>query len=172
MRESGEASVFFFNPEETQGHIKYAELDSKFQKYQGRVEKDDSGVCAVLFEQGSSASQMTTAKAMDDNARPLDCDGKQLTLYPHALKSKMEDAPTFLNIPKSGCPDVWIRLHDTSGQSHGRTLKTLWFLLSEICTVTHLLTSCWKDSSRKFYWHLKKCRIGNVFLFIGNKDCP
>ena len=29
--------------------------------------------------------------------------------------------------------------HDASGQSHGRTLKTLWFLLSEICTVTHLL---------------------------------
>ena len=75
-------------------HLKYAELDSKLQKYQGRVVlrgdtvKDDSGVCAVFIEQGSSASQMTTAKAMDDNARPLDCDGKQLTLYPHALKSK------------------------------------------------------------------------------------
>ena len=49
-------------------HLKNAELESKLQKYTGRVVlrgdvvKDDSGAYAVFTEQGSSASQMTAAK--------------------------------------------------------------------------------------------------------------
>ena len=45
-------------------HLKNAELETKHQKYKGRVVlrgdmmKDDSGTCAVFTEQGSSASQM------------------------------------------------------------------------------------------------------------------
>ena len=51
--------------------LKNAELESKHQKYKGRVVfrgdivKDDSGSYAVFTEQGSSASQMTAAKVMD-----------------------------------------------------------------------------------------------------------
>ena len=30
--------------------------------------------------------------------------------YPLILRSKMEDAPKLLKIPKSECPDIWIRL--------------------------------------------------------------
>ena len=49
-------------------HLKNVELETKHQKYKGRVVlrgdivKDDSG---VFTEQGSSASQMTAAKVMD-----------------------------------------------------------------------------------------------------------
>ena len=49
-------------------HLKNAELETKHQKYKGRVVlrgdivKDDSGSYAVFTEQGSSASQMTAAK--------------------------------------------------------------------------------------------------------------
>ena len=49
-------------------HLKNAELETKHQKYRGRVVlrgdivKDDSGSYAVFTEQGSSASQMTSAK--------------------------------------------------------------------------------------------------------------
>ena len=52
-------------------HFKNAELETKHQKYKGRVVlrgdivKDDSGSYAVFTEQGSSASQMTAAKVMD-----------------------------------------------------------------------------------------------------------
>ena len=52
-------------------HLKKAELESKHQKYKGRVVlrgdivKDDSGSYAVFTEQGSSASQMTAANVMD-----------------------------------------------------------------------------------------------------------
>ena len=47
-----------------------------------------------------------------------------------------------------------------------------WFLLNEISTDTHLRDSFGSDSLKKFYWNLdgKKYRVGNVFLFIENKD--
>ena len=48
----------------------------------------------------------------------------------------MEDAPKLLNIPKSECPDIWIRYHDTNGLNHGPVSKTQLFLLNETCTVT------------------------------------
>ena len=52
-------------------HLKNAELETKHQKYRGRVVlrgdivKYDSGSYAVFTQQGSSASQMTAAKVMD-----------------------------------------------------------------------------------------------------------
>ena len=63
-------------------HLKNAELESYFQKYEGRVvlrsdiANDDSGAHAIFTEQGSSASQMTAAKVIDVIARPPDCDGQ------------------------------------------------------------------------------------------------
>ena len=63
-------------------HLKNAELETKHQKYKGRVVlrgdivKDDSGSYAVFTEQGSSASQMTAAKIMDIISRLLGCDGQ------------------------------------------------------------------------------------------------
>ena len=35
---------------------------------------------------------------------------KQQTQYQLIPKWKMEDAPSLLKIPKSECPDIWIRL--------------------------------------------------------------
>ena len=52
-------------------HLKNAELETKHQKYKGRVVlrgdivKDVYGSHAAFTEQGSSASQMTAAKVMD-----------------------------------------------------------------------------------------------------------
>ena len=62
-------------------HLKNAELETRHQKYKGRVVlrgdivKDDSGSHAVFTEQGSSASQMTAAKAMDIISRLSGCAG-------------------------------------------------------------------------------------------------
>ena len=64
-------------------HLKNAELETKHQKYKGRVVlrgdtvKDDSGSYAVFTKQGSSASQMTAAKVMDCQ----DAKDKQLAQY-------------------------------------------------------------------------------------------
>ena len=96
--------------------MKNAELEAKHQKYKGRVVlrgdivKDDSGSSAVFTEQGSSASQMTAAKVMDIISTLLGCDGQAADAVSAKTQVKMEDAPKLLRIPKSECPDIWIRL--------------------------------------------------------------
>ena len=97
-------------------HLKNAELEAKHQKYKGRVVvrgdivKDDSGSYAVFTEQGSSASQMIAAKVMDIISRLPDCAGQAADAVSAKTQVKVEDAPKLLKIPKSECPDIWIRL--------------------------------------------------------------
>ena len=97
-------------------HLKNAELEAKHQKYKGRVVlrgdivKDNSGSYAVFTEQGSSASQMTAAKIMDIISRLPGCDGQAADAVSAYTQVKMEDAHKLLKIPKSECPDIWIRL--------------------------------------------------------------
>ena len=97
-------------------HLKDAEVETKHQKYKGRVVlrgdivKDDSGSYAVFTEQGSSASQMTAAKVMDIISRLQGCARQAADAVSPKTKVKMEDAPKILKIPKSECPDISIRL--------------------------------------------------------------
>ena len=97
-------------------HLKNAELETKHQKYKGRVVlrgdivKDDSGSYAVFTERGSSSSQMTAAKVMDIISRLPGCDGQAADAVSAKTQVKMEDAPKLLKNPKSECPDIWIRL--------------------------------------------------------------
>ena len=58
-------------------HLKNAELETKHQKYKGRVVlRGDIVKDAVFTEQGSSASQMTGAKVMDIISRLPGCKGQ------------------------------------------------------------------------------------------------
>ena len=97
-------------------HLKNAELEAKHQKYKGRVVlrgdivKDDAGSYAVFTEQGSSASQMTAAEIMDIISRLPGCDGQTADAVSANTQVKLEDAHKLLKIPKSECPDIWIRL--------------------------------------------------------------
>ena len=98
-------------------HLKNSELESQYQKYRGRVAlrsdtvKDDSGSCGIFTEQGSSASQKTGEKVMDVIARLPGCAGQAAdAVSAYTPRSKMEDAPSLLKIPKSECPDIWIPL--------------------------------------------------------------
>ena len=97
-------------------HLKNAELETKHQKYKGRVVfrgdivKDDSGSYAVFTEQASSASQMTAAKVMDIITRLPGCSGQAADAVSAKTQVKMDDAPKLLKISKSECPDIWIRL--------------------------------------------------------------
>ena len=95
-------------------HYKNSELGPTYQKHKGRVVlrddivKDDSGSYAVFTEQGPSASQMTAANVMD--IRLPGCAGQAADAVSACTQVKMEDAPKLLKIPKSECPDMWIRL--------------------------------------------------------------
>ena len=53
---------------------------------------------------------MTAAKIMDVIARLPACDGQAADAVSAYTQVKMEDAPRLLKIPKTECPDVWIRL--------------------------------------------------------------
>ena len=114
----------------TSATSKNAELEPKLQKYKGRVVlrgdivKDDSGAFAVITEQGSSASQMTAAKVMDVIARLPDCDGQAADPVSACTQVKLEDASRLLKIPKSGFPDVWIRLLAKILVEHWRSCGT------------------------------------------------
>ena len=91
-------------------------MEPQFQRYKchvvlrGDILKDDSGSYAVFTEQGSSASRMTAVKVMDIISRLPGCSGKAADAVSASTQVKMEDAPRKLKIPKSECPDVWIRL--------------------------------------------------------------
>ena len=53
---------------------------------------------------------MTAAKIMDIISRLPGCDGQAADAVSAYTQVKMEDAPKLLKIPKSECPDNWIRL--------------------------------------------------------------
>ena len=95
---------------------KNEELEPKLQKCKSRVVlrgdivKDDSGAYAVFTEQGSTASQRTAAKIMERISRLPGCDGQAADAASAKTQVKTEDAPRLLKIPKSECPDIWIRL--------------------------------------------------------------
>ena len=122
-------------------HLKNAELEAKHPKYKGRVVhqgdivKDDSGSYAVFTEQGSSASQMTAAKIMDIISRLPGCDGQAADAVSAYTPVGMEDAHKLLKIPKSECPDNWIRQPRHKWPYHGPVWKTQSFLLNAICMV-------------------------------------
>ena len=97
-------------------HLKNTGLETKHQKYKGRVVlrgnivKYDSGSYAVFTEQGSSASQMTAAKVVDIISRLPGCARQAADAVSAYTQVKVEDAPKFLKIAKSECADIWIRL--------------------------------------------------------------
>ena len=143
-------------------HLKNAELETKHQKYKGRVVlrgdivEDDSGSYAVFTEQGSSASQMTAAKVMDMISRLPGCAGQAAdavsayTQVKNGRCSKSNEHSQNRNVHIFG-----FVYHDTNGQNHGPVWKTQSFLLSEICTVI-----LWKD----YYWKGNlKIRLGEGF---------
>ena len=96
--------------------FKNAELVSTFQKYKGRVvfrediAQDDAGAYAVFTEQGSSASEMTTAKAIDVIARLPDRDGQAADAVSAFTQVQIEDPPKLVRILRSACPDLWVRI--------------------------------------------------------------
>ena len=52
---------------------------------------------------------MTAAKVMDIISRLPGCSGQAADAISAYTQVKMEDAPKLLKIPKSECPDIWLR---------------------------------------------------------------
>ena len=126
----------------------------KHQKYKGRVVlrgdivEDNSGSFAVFTEQGSSASQMTAAKIMDIISRLPGCDGQAADAVSAYTQVKMEDAHKLLKIPKSECPDIWIRLRRHKWPKSWSSMEdpVLFPLRAGICTVILWQDYCGKGN--------------------------
>ena len=97
-------------------HLKNAELEAKHQKYKGRVVlcgdivKDDSGSYAVFIEQGYQHHKWQQQRSWISYPDCQGCDGQAADAVSAYTQVKMEDAHKLLKIPKSECPDIWIRL--------------------------------------------------------------
>ena len=72
--------------------------------------KDDSGSYAVFTEQVSSASQMTAAKVKDIICRLPGCAGQAADAVSACTQVQNGRCSKIIEIPKSECPDIWIRL--------------------------------------------------------------
>ena len=159
-------------------HLKNAELETKHQKYKGRVVfrgdivKDDSGSYAVFTEQGSSASQMTAAKIMDSISRLPGCAGQAADAVSAYTQVKMEDAPKlFKKIQNRNVQTFGFVHHETNGRKHGPVWKTQSFLLSDIFMVI-LWQDCYgKGNLRKSYWSTfgRRFPIGNAYSYTVKK---
>ena len=53
---------------------------------------------------------MTAVKLMDYSARLPDCYGQAADVVSAYTQANMDYTPRLLRIPKSECPDIWIRL--------------------------------------------------------------
>ena len=62
---------------------------------------------------------MTAAKVMDILSRLPGCSGQAADAVSAETQVKMEDASTLVKIPKSECPDIWIRLPKHKWPNHG-----------------------------------------------------
>ena len=155
-------------------HLNNAELEKITKRKKTKAEscsEDGSGANAGFTEQGSSASQMTAAKIRVVIARLPGCDGQAADAVSAYTRENWRTLPDCSKYRSQNVQTYGYVFHDINGQTPAQTLKILWCFLNEICTDTHLLGNCGKDSSRKFCWSLdeKKDQIGNVCLFIENK---
>ena len=96
-------------------HLKNAELEAKHQKYKGRVvlRGDIVKTIQVLlhYSPNKDLQHLNWQRLRSWISFPdcLDAHYKQQTQY-QLNPGKMEDAHKWLKIPKSECPDIWIRL--------------------------------------------------------------
>ena len=132
-------------------HLKNSELEPQFQKYKGRSSCTPrwhcSGSFAVFTEQGSSASQVTAAKAMDIISRLPGCARQGADAVSAYTQVKMENALTLLKIPKSECPDIWIRLPQHKWPRSWSSMEDP----VEICVVIFWQDCFVEGNSRKFF---------------------
>ena len=89
-------------------HLTKAELETKHQKYKGRVALR-SDILKRRFRVLCS-TYLTKVISITNDCSKSHGYHFQTAGYPFVNKSKMEGASTWLSVPKSQFPDIWIRL--------------------------------------------------------------
>ena len=150
--------------------MKNTRLETKHQKYQGRIVlrgdivKYDSGSYAVFTEQGYQQHKMTEAKVMDVISRLPGCAGQAADAASAETKEKWRMLQNYSKFPNRNVQTFGFVYHDTSGLNHGPVWKTQSFLLSGICTIF-----LWQDYNVK--GNLRKSYCNTVFDKVSNFEC-
>ena len=137
------------------------------------IVKDNSGAYAAFTERGSSASQVMAATVMDVIARLPDCARQAADVVSAYTQVKMEDAPRLLQIPKSECPDILIRLpRHTWPKSWSNIEEQVIPLERNLYGHPTCQIIAGKTNLKSFYWDHdgKKFRTGNAYPRIESND--
>ena len=161
-------------------HLKNAKLEPQFQKCKGRDElrgdivKDDSGSYAVFYWTRfiSFANDCCKSNCCHCKTTRLWRTSSRRDIWFHSGKN----GSTLQNCSEFQSQNVQIygyAFHDTNGPNQGQTLKIQWFL-RERHLYGHPLAGLfwWKTvrGSSAEAWMGKRTELGNVYLFIENKD--
>ena len=133
------------------------------------IVKDDSGSYAVCTEQGSPASQMTASKIMDIISRLPGCDGQAADAVSAYTQVTKEDAHKLMKIPKSECPDIWIRLPRHKWPKSWSSMEDPIVPLDWNMYGHPLLKLLWEKPclNREFQqWRLKNFHALRIFVFL------
>ena len=116
---------------------------------------------------------MTAAKIMDIISTLPGCAGQAADAVSAYTQVKKEHVPKLLKIPKSECPDIWIRLPQHKWPKSWSSMEDPVVLLERKVVRT---PTCWplvgKTILRKFFGTRmgKKYRTGNASLCFANED--
>ena len=92
---------------------------------------------------------MTAAKIMDIISRLPVCAGQAADAVSAYTQVKMEDAPKLLKIPKSECPDIWIRLPRHKWPTSWSSMEDPVFLLERYLYGHHFEGLLWERQFEK-----------------------
>ena len=110
---------------------------------------------------------------MDVIARLPRCDGHAADAVSAHTQVKLEDAPRLLKIPKSECPDVWIRLPRHKWPKSWSSVEDPVVPLERNLYGHPLSGLLWERQFEEdllvLGWE-REYRIGNACSFIGNRD--
>ena len=111
---------------------------------------------------------MTAAKIMDIISRLLGCDGQAADAVSAYTQVKMEDVHKLLKIPKSECPDIWIRLPRHKWPKSWSSMEDPVVPFERNLYGHPLAGLLWEGNLRKCFWNMdgRKFRIGNVSFFV------
>ena len=134
-------------------HLKQSELDTKFQKHEGRVVergdavKDDSGSWAIFAEKKVPPHRTWL---LDVVSRLPDCAGEASDAVSANTAVKMDGAPKLFTLPEGECPVIWIRIPRSRSHKimwqNDRACGTIW---KDTYRDIHQQDHCGNENSRR-----------------------
>ena len=152
---------------------KNAEFEPKLQKYKGRVvlRVDIVKLAQFLLNRARLRPRWLLQKKVAVIASLPVCDGQAADAVSAYTQVKLEYAPRSLKIPKSECPDVWIRLPRHKWPKSWANIEDPVVLLERHLCGDPLAWLLWERQFEEALLELgwEKFRIGNVCSFIEKK---